>query len=284
MFRRGWVAEVALVILGVIALWGCSSSTNVPTVQVNSNEQQQSVSTQVQELFQQTAIAQQKLGATQTIDAAFNQAQTATTNVLLTQSAPRGVDFAGISQSRTSDGGFVLGNPDAPITLIEFADFACPHCQEYHPIITEYLNNYVVTGKAKFEYRIFPASGGELSYYAGELLDCAEQQKAGSYWNGYNLMFNYAFGGRYTQDMGRQLATDEGLNYSDLLICVNSNSTKQVQTDINYGTQSGVTVTPAVMIRYGDGPAQFITYNGTTYNWDVPYYILATVTEAAQSS
>ncbi len=204
--------------------------------------------------------------------------------ILLSGNHGGDVNFASLPQERASDGGYVVGDANAPITLIEFADFACPHCQEYHPIITEYLNNYVTNGKAKFEYRIFPTAGGQLTLYAGELLDCAEQQKPGSYWNGYNLMFNYAFGGRYTQDMGRQLATDEGLNYSDLLTCVNNNDiTKQVQTDINYGTQAGVTGTPAVMVRYGSGAAQYITYNGTTYNQGgVPYDVLATVTDAAQ--
>ena len=78
-----------------------------------------------------------------------------------------------------ADGGFVLGNPNAPITMIEFADFACPHCQEYHPMITQFLADYVVTGKAKFEYRVFPTAGGQLSEYTGQLLECAEEQKAG---------------------------------------------------------------------------------------------------------
>ncbi len=79
------------------------------------------------------------------------------------------VDYASIPQFRTADGGFVLGNPDAPFTVIEFADFYCPHCQEYHPEIQKFLTNYVATGKAEFEYRIFPTAGGQLSYYTGQV-------------------------------------------------------------------------------------------------------------------
>ena len=191
------------------------------------------------------------------------------------------VDVSSLPQERAADGGFQLGAPNAPITLVEFADFDCPHCQEYHPTITDYLNNYVVTGKAKFEYRVFPTAGGQLSQYTGQLLECAEEQKAGNFWKGYNLMFDYAFSGRYTQDVGRLLANDENLDYSTLLSC--AADATQVQTDVNLGQQLGVTGTPAVMVRYGDGSPQFITYDGQTYNQGgVPYSVLAAVTDAVQ--
>jgi len=77
------------------------------------------------------------------------------------------------------------------------------------------------------------------------------------------------------------LANDEGLNYSDLLCC--TITATQVTTDETFGQNSGVTGTPAVMIRYNDGTAQFITYSGKTYNQGgVPYSVLAAVTDAAQ--
>src|SRR4051794_33993937 len=41
--------------------------------------------------------------------------------------------YSDIPQSRTEDGAFVLGDPDAPITIIEFLDWGCPHCQAYKP-------------------------------------------------------------------------------------------------------------------------------------------------------
>ncbi len=186
-----------------------------------------------------------------------------------------------IPQSRAEDGGFVLGNPDAPITIVEFADFACPHCQEYHSDITRFVQDFVATGKAKFEYRIFPTAGGQTTYYTAQLLQCAEEQKAGAFWNGYQLMFNYAFGGLYNSDVGRRFATDLDLNYSDLLTC--AGSADQVQKDINFGQQAGVTGTPAVLVRYNDGPGQFISYNGRTYSsGGPPYSVLAEIVNAAQ--
>jgi protein-disulfide isomerase len=190
------------------------------------------------------------------------------------------VDVASIPQSRAADGGFVLGNPDAPITVIEFADFACPHCQEYHPQITQFLTEYVATGKAKFEYRVFPTAGGMLSQQTGQYLECAEEQQPGAFWKGYNLMFNYAFSGRYTNEVGRLLASDLGLNYSEMLSC--ASTATQVQTDVAFGSQAGITGTPAVLVRYGDSPAEFVSYNGRTYNsGGVPFTVLAAITNAA---
>jgi protein-disulfide isomerase len=191
------------------------------------------------------------------------------------------VDVASLPQSRAADGGFVLGNPNAPITIIEFADFACPHCQEYHPEITKFLTDYVVPGKAKFEYRVFPTAGGVLSRTTGQYLECAEEQQPGAFWKGYNLMFSYAFSGRYTTEVGRTLANDLGLNYSELLSC--ADTATQVQTDMNFGDQAGVTGTPAILVRYGDNPAEFVSYNGRTYNQGgVPYTVLAAITDAVQ--
>ena len=37
-------------------------------------------------------------------------------------------DYAGLSTFRRADGGFVLGEPDAPVTIVAFEDFFCPHC------------------------------------------------------------------------------------------------------------------------------------------------------------
>src|SRR5689334_15618897 len=78
--------------------------------------------------------------------------------------------YADLPQSRLADGGFVIGNPNAPVTIIEFADYACPHCQEYLPTMNQFMDTYVKTGKAKFEYRILPTAGGALTENIGNVL------------------------------------------------------------------------------------------------------------------
>src|SRR5215211_1662360 len=75
------------------------------------------------------------------------------------QTTASSVDFQALNPTRSEDGAFIIGNPEAPITVIEFADFGCPHCLEYKPTIEQFIRDYVVTDKARFEFRVFPTAG-----------------------------------------------------------------------------------------------------------------------------
>ena len=83
----------------------------------------------------------------------------------------------------------VLGNADAPITLIEYASFTCPHCAHFHETVFKDLKkDYIDTGKVKFVYRevffdryglwaaMIARCGGDTRYFgiSGMLFD---QQK-----------------------------------------------------------------------------------------------------------
>jgi protein-disulfide isomerase len=55
---------------------------------------------------------------------------------------------------RTPEGGFRMGNPAAPVKVIEFLSFACPHCAEFHAESQPALfRNYVAPGRVSIEYR-----------------------------------------------------------------------------------------------------------------------------------
>lgn len=174
------------------------------------------------------------------------------------------VDYAEIETSRLEDGGFVIGNPDAPVTLVEFADFACPHCQAYRPTINRFMEEYVATGQAKFEFRIFPTTGGELTRFAGQIAECADMIEPGKYWEAHDVFFDFAESGRYGQDMGRDVANALGLDYSEILTC--TNGADQVTSDMALARGAGVSGTPATMVRYGDGPVQWITVDGQEFS------------------
>lgn len=51
----------------------------------------------------------------------------------------------------------VLGDPNAPIEIIEYSSLTCPHCQQFHlETLPELKKNYLDTGRAKLIYRDFP--------------------------------------------------------------------------------------------------------------------------------
>ena len=56
-----------------------------------------------------------------------------------------------------TDDDFVIGDNDAPITIIEYASMSCGHCADFHNNTLETLKKeYIDTGKVKFVFRDFP--------------------------------------------------------------------------------------------------------------------------------
>ena len=58
--------------------------------------------------------------------------------------------------AETADGGYVMGNPNAPVKLVEYASFSCPHCKHFAETGVDGLKSkYVATGKVSWEFRSF---------------------------------------------------------------------------------------------------------------------------------
>lgn len=77
--------------------------------------------------------------------------------------APNGGDWTQTVQ-QTPEGGFRMGNPNAPVKLVEYASISCSHCAEFEEAAGEELrNDYVRSGRVSWEYRpfmIFPTDPG----------------------------------------------------------------------------------------------------------------------------
>jgi protein-disulfide isomerase len=72
-------------------------------------------------------------------------------------------------------GDMVLGEADAPITIIEYASLTCPHCAHFHnEVLPAIKENYIDTGKAKLIFREFPLD--KVAYAASMLSRCAGDQ------------------------------------------------------------------------------------------------------------
>jgi protein-disulfide isomerase len=72
----------------------------------------------------------------------------------------------------------VLGKPDAPITVIEYASTTCPHCAHFHKTtLPKFKAEWVDTGKAKLIYRDFPTGPRGLSVGASMIAQCAGSER-----------------------------------------------------------------------------------------------------------
>ena len=76
---------------------------------------------------------------------------------------PQGGDWTKMV-SQTPEGGFVMGNPNAPIKLVEYSSMTCPHCATFDQTATDPLvNNYVKTGQVSWEVRNYVRDAFDLT-------------------------------------------------------------------------------------------------------------------------
>lgn len=76
---------------------------------------------------------------------------------------PKGGDWSTVV-SATPEGGFVMGNPNARLKLIEYGSLTCPHCREFDekgvPLL---ISNYVETGLVSWEFRNYVRDAFDLT-------------------------------------------------------------------------------------------------------------------------
>lgn len=81
-----------------------------------------------------------------------------------------------------------LGNPSATTTLVEYADFQCPACQAYYPLLKQLTTDY--KDKIKFVYRYFPLTQHPNALPTAKAAEAAGDQ--GKFWEMHDLLFaNY---------------------------------------------------------------------------------------------
>ncbi len=196
---------------------------------------------------------------------------------------PGSIDYSAIPQSRTEDGAFVLGEPDAPITIVEFADFMCPHCQNYHATVQQIIETYVATGQAKFEYRFFPVVDASLSPLTARMAECADILKPGSFWQAHDVLYELTPAG-FNSMTPFTFAARTGLDYDALVSCVEEDA-GQLVTDVELAQSVGITGTPSIMIRYEDGDLEDIHPDGENpVRSSIPFLVVSSIIENAQPS
>ena len=93
-----------------------------------------------------------------------------------------------LAQIRTTDAP-AIGNPKAPVTIVEYSDFECPICRSLHEALRNILPNYA--GKVRVIFKDFPLEQihpwARTAAIAGR---CAYQQKPEAFWKLYDLIYD----------------------------------------------------------------------------------------------
>jgi protein-disulfide isomerase len=136
------------------------------------------------------------------------------------------------------------GPPDAPVTIIEFADFQCPYCVRILPAIKQVLDTY--GDKVRFVYRHYPLSIHTDAQRAAEASMCAHE--AGKFWEMHDAMF--ADTRALNEDGLKATAARIGLDPGAFAACIDSGRyADDVAADMAAGTAVGVTGTPAFFVN-----------------------------------
>jgi len=165
-----------------------------------------------------------------------------------------------VQRVKLTNGDFpVLGNKDAKVTLIEFADFRCPYCEQFFTNTEpQIIQNYADTGKIKFAFRNFAflsgnaPDGQQASLVAANAVACANDQ--GKFWDYYNYLYKNqpqeSDTSMYNTDTLTQEAVTLGLNGDNFRSCLtNKTDQSKVEKDLTDGKQAGVSGTPSFFIN-----------------------------------
>lgn len=149
------------------------------------------------------------------------------------------------------NGAPILGNPEAKVTVVEFADFQCPFCGKlFKEIVPELKQKYISTGKVKFVYMSFAFLGPE-SQFSAQASKCAQDQ--GKFWEYHDYLYNNQQGenqGAFSIENLKKFAVKLGLNSTLFNQCLDSKKyEKYITEETELGRKFGVRGTPATFVN-----------------------------------
>lgn len=146
----------------------------------------------------------------------------------------------------------LLGNPNAPVTIIEFSDFQCPFCARFHqetlPLIDQ---EYIRKGLVNLVYRDMPLRSHANAPAAHVAAECANVQ--GSFWPYHDILFERqgewkSLGPAELDAKLKEYASETGLNTS-FSACIGSvDIVEEISGDIAHARSYGVTATPTFFV------------------------------------
>jgi len=155
----------------------------------------------------------------------------------------------------------VEGNPDAPVTIAEFADFQCPACRAFHASVKPQIEStYVDPGEAQFHFYDFPLTTIHAhAFLAARAARCARDQ--GQFWLYHDVLFARQDQWSVATSPASnfvEYAGEIGLDQNAFETCLRSDRFADVVTaQMALGRGLGISGTPSVIVsvqRPGGSP------------------------------
>jgi protein-disulfide isomerase len=150
-----------------------------------------------------------------------------------------------------------MGDPNAPVKIVEYSDFQCPYCRKFwEETEAQIVENYVKTGKVYFTYRsmgnwVGASANSTESQDAAQAAYCAGDEN--KFWEYHDLLFTNQNGenqGAFARKRLDVFADTLGLDKAAFKACMDGNKNMdKVNQDGVDGTQAGVSGTPSFVIN-----------------------------------
>ena len=143
------------------------------------------------------------------------------------------------------------GPADAPVTIVEFADFECPYCAHAFSVI-ETLVNTTYKGKVKVIFKAYPLTMHLWAMKAAEAAECARMQNPAAFWDFARFFYTNqgSIDAKNIQDKVDKLAKAQKLDVPSLKACMDSPQTEaRVKQDQLDGNTIHVSSTPTFFVN-----------------------------------
>ncbi len=148
------------------------------------------------------------------------------------------------------NGSPIMGNSNAPITVLEFGDYQCTFCYKFHQNTLDIINDdFIKTGKVKLVFKDFPLNGPD-SLLAAEAAYCSEDQE--KYWSYHNELYKNWGGERtgwITRESLDRFAVTVDLDLVEFNACLDKHKYQnRVIALYEFGKEIGVDATPSFLV------------------------------------
>ena len=154
---------------------------------------------------------------------------------------------------------YIKGNPNAPIVMIEYSDYECPFCKQFHATMNQIMDEYGATGQLAWVYRQFPIT--QLHPNSAKISEAAlcvgELGGNEPFWTFTDTLFEEReFGAPTNVTRLPEYAELAGVSRTDYISCVNSREMEdEVLASAEEGFNIGARGTPYTIIMVGDQQA-----------------------------
>ena len=154
------------------------------------------------------------------------------------------------SSKLIQNGSPIMGNSNAPITVLEWGDYQCTFCYRFHENTLNIINeDFIKTGKVKLVFKDFPLNGPD-SLLAAEASYCAEDQE--KYWQYHDELYKNWGGERtgwITRESLDRFAVTVDLDLLEFDTCLNEHKYQnRVIALYEFGKEIGIDATPSFLV------------------------------------